>query len=415
MCNFAPGECIAIAENVNIASLLSNWNFPGKWELIPLIPKDLDLDGERSSRMRRYVFIHITGIPTGLEILAITKLSAALHELIGSHRAVVELNSYLPMAAQRAGARQDQLCPEAGRLVDKLRRHFQESKDKSTSPIGVIDSGVAFSSLPNRRIFKGRDYTGPRSRFGQVVEDDHDLRGHGTEVCRILDAILPDETPVVSGRITASNAFLEVTVLRVASAFAHLVAAEGPAIVNLSLAPRDDQIICPRCRQEVPVEAFHSLILPFVFRLAGDKTLTVMAAGNRRQVSNARHALAETNSLVLVEAADSTGRLAAYSNRVDVSHAAAVRVFGGDETERPGAVSVFENASHTYGTSYAAPFVSAAAYAYRAANSAGHFAQAKGEADLDFGAFCERRLELGISFRPSALTDVERIQVPVPA
>ena len=54
-----------------------------------------------------------------------------------------------------------------------------------------------------------------------------------------------------------------------------------------------------------------------------------MAAGNRRQFSNARHALAETSSLVLVEAADFQGALASYSNRVDTSYAAVARTFGG--------------------------------------------------------------------------------------
>ena len=107
--------------------------------------------------------------------------------------------------------------------------------------------------------------------------------------------------PIVSGRVMA-NSPLGITVLKVATAFAHLVAFEDPAIVNLSLAPRDNELICPYCKRAVSVEAFHSLILPFLFRLVGDTTTTVMAAGNRRQFSNARHALAETSSLVLVEA-----------------------------------------------------------------------------------------------------------------
>ena len=88
--------------------------------------------------------------------------------------------------------------------------------------------------------------------------------------------------------------------LRVATAFADLVSREDPAVVNLSLAPRDDEIICPSCGKAVAVAAFHSLILPFLFRVAGVRTLTVMAAGNRRQFNNARHALADTESLVLV-------------------------------------------------------------------------------------------------------------------
>jgi hypothetical protein len=421
MCNFAPGECVAIAEDGQVERRLEDWSLPGKWEKIPLVSPELDLGGRPSRRMRKYVFIHVTGIPIGLEVLAVSKLSAALHDLIASNRAVVELNNYLPIAAQRAGARHDQLSPPAIRLVERLGQYFNHSMSRQGGrartrasgrvPIGVIDSGIVFSSLPNRRSFIAMDYAGPRSTFGTVVENDHDVRGHGTEVCRILDAILPDEVPVVSGRVTASNASLEITVLRVAAAFAHLVADKGPAVVNLSLAPRDDLIICPRCRKGVPVEAFHSLILPFVFRLAGEETLTVMAAGNRGQVSNARHALAETDSLVLVEALDSVGNLASYSNRVDESHAAAARVFGGDETKNWAGVSVFENAPHTYGTSYAAPFVSAAAYAYWADGGAAKFGEPT-PGVLDFGSFCKEKLDLEIQFRPSYLAAGERIRIP---
>jgi len=418
MCNFAAGECLAIAEGDNISGLLRDWNFPGKWELIPLVPEGLTTypTSGPGARMRKYVFIHMTGIPDGLEVLAVSKLSAALHELIADHRAVVELNLYLPIAAQHAGGRHDQLSPQAFQLAQKLRHYFSQSFGSTPArAVGMLDSGIALSSITTGRPLKARDYTGPRSRFGNVLEEDHDVRGHGTEVCRILDAILPDEVPIVSGRITANNALLEITVLRVATAFAHLVATESPAVVNLSVAPRDDQVICPNCRQAVALDAFHSLILPFVFRLAGGTTLTVMAAGNRGQVSNARHALAETNSLVLVEAADSTGELANYSNRVDAGHAAAVRAFGGDDGKETGGITVFENARHTYGTSYAAPFVSAAAYAYRTASPNARFVSTPDLAGDDFGSFAQQKLNMAIDYRPSVLANVERINVPAPA
>jgi hypothetical protein len=363
--------------------------------------------------MRKYVFIHMTGIPDGLEVLAVSKLSAALHELIAAHRAVVELNLYLPIAAQLVGRRHDQLSSQAFRLAQKFRRYFsQTSCPTPTRAIGMLDTGIALSSITTGRNLRARDYTGPRSRFGNVLEEDHDVQGHGTEVCRILDSILPEEVPIVSGRITANNALLEITVLKVATAFAHLVAAEAPAVVNLSVAPRDDLVICPKCNQVLPVDAFHSLILPFVFRLAGDTTLTVMAAGNRGQVSNARHALAETNSLVLVEAADSRGELASYSNRVDIGHAAAVRAFGGDDGKEAGGITVFENAQHTYGTSYAAPFVSAAAYAYRAASTGARFVSTADSAGYNFGSFAQQRLDMAIDFRPSVLAEQERVSLP---
>lgn len=412
MCNFVAGECLAIAEEDNISGLLDDWKFPGKLERIPVVPEDNTTypTSGPGARMRKYVFIHITGIPDGLEVLAVSKLSAALHELIKADRAVVELNLYLPMAAQLASRRQNQLSPQALQLAQKVRHYFsQTSGSRSTRPIGMLDSGITLSSITTGRRLIARDYTGPRSRFGNVLEEDHDVRGHGTEVCRILDASLPEEVPIVSGRVTANNALLEITVMRVATAFAHLVAAENPAVVNLSLAPRDDQIICPTCGEAVAVDAFHSLILPFVFRLAGEATLTVMAAGNRGQVSNARHALADTNSLVLVEAAASTGDLASYSNRVDAGHGAAVRVFGGDSGKEPGGIRVFENAQHAYGTSYAAPFISAAAYAYRSAKPGALF----GSSGDNFGSFAQQALKMTINFRPSLLAAEERISLPV--
>jgi hypothetical protein len=410
MCNFAAGECLAIAEDDNIFGLLDGWKV-GKYELIPLVPKvnsTYPTSGP-GARMRKFVFIHITGIPDGLEVLAVSKLSAALHELIKTDRAVVELNLYLPMAAQLAGWRQNQLSPQAFQLAENVRRYFSQKSDLgSPRAIGMLDSGITLSSIITGRKLIARDYTGSRSKFGNVLEEDHDVRGHGTEVFRILDASLPEEVPIVSGRITANNELLEITVMRVATAFAHLVAVENPAVVNLSLAPRDDQIICPTCGEAVPVDAFHSLILPFVFRLAGETTLTVMAAGNRGQVSNARHALAETNSLVLVEAAASTGELASYSNRVDDGHGAAVRVFGGDGGKEAGGIRVFENAPHAYGTSYAAPFVSAAAYAYRSANPGALF----GSYGNDFGSFAQQKLKMTINYRPSLLAATETIILP---
>jgi len=413
MCNFVPGECLAIAENDDIYHRLVQWKLPGRWELIPLIPEEPDMPHTKSSPRRKqpsHVFIHLTGIPDGLEVLAVSKLSAALSDLIGSHRAVVELNLYLPMATQQARRRRDQLSPQAARLVSKLREHFSRNGKWPVPlrPIALLDSGINFSSLRTTRPLIARNYTGSRATFGQIVDIDHGAGEHGTDVCRILDSILPDSVPIISGQV-ASRASPSITVLKVATAFAHLVAADRPAVVNLSLAPRDDQLVCPRCRRAIPVEAFHSLILPFVFRVAGPTALTVMAAGNRGQISNARHALAETTSLALVEATDSSGNLAAYSNRVDSGHATAVRFFGGDNTEGRGRVTVFENAPESFGTSYAAPFASAAAYAYWAALGGGSVNFDVHPKGTDFGSFCSRDLGMSVDFRPSILDRSERI------
>ena len=182
--------------------------------------------------------------------------------------------------------------------------------------------------------------------------------------------------------------------------------------MNLSLAPRDDEIICPSCGKAVAVAAFHSLILPFLFRVAGVRTLTVMAAGNRRQFNNARHALADTERLVLVEASDSHGRPASYSNRIDTSCASMARVFGGDDSKLPGGTTVFEDSPNSFGTSYAAPFVTAAAYAYACSNAPPvSFVPRPGLED--FGSFCRQKLGISMDFVPSTLPAAERVKVPV--
>jgi hypothetical protein len=354
-------------------------------------------------------------IPQGLEVLAVSKLSAALSDLIQTHCAVVELNLYLTTAAHQVRRRRDQFSPPAMRLVAKLREYFAlpGSVPVPPRPIALLDSGIDLSSLRSSRALTARDYTGPVSTFGNAIAADHGAGDHGTDICRILDAILPDNVPIVSGRI-ASKSSPAITVLKVATAFAHLVATHDPVVVNLSLAPRDDQLVCPRCRRALPVEAFHSLILPFVFRIAGATTATVMAAGNRGQISNARHALAETTSLALVEAEDSSGNFAGYSNRVDSGHAAAVRIFGGDAAGTPGGATVFENAPDSFGTSYAAPFAAAATYAYWAAPGGAHVrfsAATKG----DFGEFCKKDLGVSFNFRPVSLPESERITVLAPA
>ena len=263
--------------------------------------------------------------------------------------------------------------------------------------------------MSSARSIKSFDFTGPRERFGKQLVGDHDLDGHGTAVARILDAILPSEVQLVSGLVMTNDPH-GITVLRVATAFAHLVGYAAPVVVNLSLAPRDDVLICPYCNEAVPVEAFHSLILPFVFRLATG-VMTIMAAGNRAQISNARHALAGTDRLVLVEAEDSEGRLAAYSNRVDTRHVAVARAYGGDDPAASGKAAVYQGDPNTFGTSFASPFIAAAAFAYR--TSKGHGVSFDADPTGGFGAFCTGVLGASFHFQPALTEGVE--QIPVPA
>jgi len=411
LCNFAPGECLAIAEDVGIEGRLQQWHFPGQWEIIPLVPEDSDV--KPCHPMRKFVLIHMTGIPDGLEVLAVSKLSAALNDLIGDHAAVVELNLYLPFGAQPAAKRHDEFSPPAVEIVGKMRRYLAGVAPVNRA-VGLLDSGISVSRLSQPNRIRARDYSGSRgSDFGRIIGGDHDLLGHGTDVCAILDSVLPSGATIVSGKLVGGSQS-GITVLRVAIAFAHLICLDDPAVVNLSLAPRDDEVICPYCKKAIAVEAFHSLILPFLFRIVGDRTLTVMAAGNRHQFSNARHALAETSSLVLVEASDSHGQLANYSNKVDSAYAAVARAFGGDDPKLLGGTTVFANSPTSFGTSFAAPFVTAAAYAY-ASSQPGPVSFDLLPGVEDFGSFCRRELDIAIQFLPSALSAAQKVQVPVPA
>lgn len=103
------------------------------------------------TRMRRFGLIHVTGIPEGLEILVVSKLSAALAGLIGQHEAVVELNYYIPLAGRRARRRNSPFSPEAARLVDRLSRYFAKSTPAEwyMGAAGLLDTGLR--ARPRRR------------------------------------------------------------------------------------------------------------------------------------------------------------------------------------------------------------------------------------------------------------------------
>jgi hypothetical protein len=103
----------------------------------------------------------------------------------------------------------------------------------------------------------------------------------------------------------------------------------------------------------------------------------------------------------LVEAADAAGRLASYSNCVDSEFASVARHFGGESETGRSDAAVFDGMPGTYGTSFAAPFVAAAAYAYQVMHGPGvSFDTPKGV--VDFGAFCAGRLEVPIRFEPAS-------------
>jgi hypothetical protein len=187
------------------------------------------------------------------------------------------------------------------------------------------------------------------------VPTDHDPLGHGTGVLRILDSILPETVPIASGRVGTRAE--DVTVLQVARSFAHLVAVASPSVVNLSLAPRDDKILCPFCRRTIPVPAFHSMLLPFVFNLAAATTIPVMAAGNDGRPANPRMLFPGMHPPLFAVATGTSGARASYSNYVVEHQAPSMTAFGGDPEDDNQGFGIFASDRSAVGTSYAAPFV----------------------------------------------------------
>lgn len=400
MCTHVPGECLAVAQlsHDELEHRLSAWDLPGRWTILPLVTGSGTWPQAPEDLFGQHHFVHFVDIPDGLEMLAVSKLSACLHDLIGAHRAVVELHHQLPLGAQSPRPPPAELGPRGRRHAAQLRQALESMGNPAPRPVALLDTGLSVGGLRVRaRQRTARDYAFDRAPdFGAELAGNHDLIGHGTQVFRILDEALPDRVPIVSGRVAAHNE-LGITVLRVASAFAHLVAMHDPAVVNLSLAPRDDLLTCPHCRRPVAVGAFHSLLLAHVFRIVAPRTQVVMAAGNRGQVGNARHGVAAADNLILVEAADSTGELASYSNSVDEEFVAAARVFGGDDDSTPRGQSVFRGQPHSRGTSFAAPFVTVAAYAWQLRHGGLPAHPAPGMPA--FGSFCGDTLGIPIEYR----------------
>jgi hypothetical protein len=373
MCNFVPGECLGIAPIGIIQDRLADWSFPGTPKVIPVPFPDPEMDDDI---FRDYEIIHVTNIPEGMEVLVVSKLSAMFADEIGNHRAVVEFNDYLPLASIPTYQPEPAFTPPAERLIRRLRMaaeampsYINATRDK----VGFLDSGLNAGTIRSSRPLSAYDYSLGRTKClfvrpstpADTADEtaavaDHDGLGHGTSVYRILDAILPDDVQIVSGKVAVRDS--GVTVLQVARAYAHLVTTERPTVVNLSLAPRDDTLICPRSREVVRIPAFHTQLLPLVFRLAAGVSLPVMAAGNLGQRSIARLALIGTAPPIIAVATDSAGDRASYSNYVDSPANSYLTAFGGDPVDQENGYGIFAGDRASCGTSFAAPFVSAATF-----------------------------------------------------
>ena len=296
-------------------------------------------------------------------------LAAALGGAVFAGEAVADVNTYLPFATVPTAKRRDlEMSPPAQSWADNVRglvERILESKEVNSlllprrTPIALVDSGVDPEALLSGRRIDQFDYSEDETVRKVARGRSVDTCGHGTRVARVLDACLPKKVDLVSAKLGNANA--DVTALRVARTYADVVSRTSPAVVNLSLAPVDDSLVCPGCGETCPIPPICSQVLPFVFRLAGATTITVMAAGNSGQRGNSRFVSVDTRTLVLASALDSTGKRASYSSAVGDGVITA-HAFGGDNKDVPDGVTMFKNQPEAYGTSFAAPFVSAAIY-----------------------------------------------------
>ena len=312
MCNFVPNECFAVASKASLDLELSKWDIPGRILIMPLIQEG---DGTTDPRFDDFGVAHVVDIPDGLEVLVASKLSAALSHEISNHRAVVELNYLLPLVSPisheheleerfRGAAK---LSEFAAFQAEQIRGAFSYNPLAGAAgpKVGLLDSGLN-SEMCRRRNVMAYDYT--RESVVTLPVSDHDMLGHGTRVATVLDAALPWNVPFVSGKIAQHRS--HVTVLSLIRAFAHLVARERPSVVNISAAPRDDEIACREGRP-AKIPGSHTNSLPFVINMALPETTTVMAAGNAGQPCNARFVLAGTTPPIFAVAVDSAGRTGA--------------------------------------------------------------------------------------------------------
>lgn len=360
MCNFVPGQVFAIGPTSALSEL--GEGLPGTITVRPLASESVGPLGESAFSG---ISAAVLQTEPGLELYALSQLSARLSEYVVKGSAIVDLNHILPFGADVASPESLRLSAPALRLASGLRVLLRgvlgsgRSNDPSQRPLRVcvLDSGLDPRYVPHRKV-TFYDY----SSEGQLRLDvpQADPIGHGTRVVKILDEILPVDVELIAGRLPADPS--QLTCLAVAHAVGDLVARTSPDVLNLSVAPRDNVFLCPECGRRVPMPSFLPSFFSLVLRLAGKSaasTVTVMAAGNTGQVPNSRWLNTDLTTLLIAVAENRSGEQTRYSGApsgplADLYSASA---FGGDDPDDVGAVGVFADGAH--GTSFAAPFLTA--------------------------------------------------------
>lgn len=348
MCNFVPGEILVLGKSSRLRDVKHAIK-GGSARIVELFAEG----SQPPEGMSQFAMLHVQGISPGYEIMMVSELSALLSDGVKKREAFVELNAYLPMAS--ADGDTLRLSQRTRQWIAALSTVQPRTSAPEHHPVAFIDSGINIPSLNSVRPIVAYDYTGDGAPV--VRTDDHDRRGHGTRVARLLDETLEPATRLVSAKIANDDA--AVTLLSLCRVFGDVVARERPAVVNLSLAPFDDTTVCKHCKKSTSVKGFQSQILSRLFRLAFP-TITVMAAGNAGQRSNFGRFLDLGSPVVLVAALGSDGAVTRYTNMPSGGLLAreVVAAFGGDDEEVKDGAGVFEDRT-SVGTSFAAPLVTA--------------------------------------------------------
>jgi len=353
MCNFVPGEVVAIAPLGPLNDL--GRDLPGDLSVSPLVTEIGDLPSESP-----FIGLGVAVLRTdpGIELLGLSQMSARLSAEIMKGTALVDLNHIVPLSAEPPATDSLRLSSHSERLVISLRALLRGALGSSQGRLAMLDSGLAPSFISHRKVTY-LDYTaGGRLQLNAPRVDP---LGHGTRVAKILDEVLPVGVDLVVGRLPSAPS--EITCLHLAHAVGDLVARTSPDVLNLSVAPRDDTFRCRNCGQHASIPAFLPTFFSLMVRLAGtstSSTVTVMAAGNSGQVPNSRWLADDLSSLLIAVAENRRGERARYSSAPQGPFADlfSASVFGGDDPDEPGAIGAFADGTH--GTSFAAPFLAAA-------------------------------------------------------
>jgi len=358
MCDFVPGQAVAVGPIDALREIGDG--LPGQLgPVTPLIHPDLIRNGDHPLSKAGFVVLKTE---PGLEVHAVSRLSARLGGALQHNAAAVDLNHILPLSSPLATRSAALQLSRSGLFEARgLQRLLRDLVPGFPSPlrVAVLDSGL----LPTYSAYRDVRYL-DYSHEGGVRLDTaaEDPRGHGTRVTSILDQVLPPDVALSVGRLpTDENA---LTALSIARALGDIIVREEPAVVNLSVSIRNDFVRCPWCQKTGATPTFFSSLLPTVIRMASLSkvpTKVVMAAGNSGQIANSRWLTDDIDNLLLAYAENAQREPTDYSCRTSgpLWDLYSVGAFGGDDPDQPNAQGVFTDGSH--GTSFAAPFVTAAA------------------------------------------------------